>query len=154
MESCLALEYIQLNNTVEQAFYVSTVKDRHYIHMIVILGTFNINRNREHSFVILSKCMWDFILFYSHKPLRKLKIAIIKGSPNENYFFDCQRMKCFYFICIWALLSALWTFLSASINKGGLCLNLLQSEFYLFKNNFIVEISTKCTSWFSLSGFC
>lgn len=30
------------------------LKDRHYTHMIVILGTLNINRNREHSFVILS----------------------------------------------------------------------------------------------------
>lgn len=125
MESCLALEYIQLNNTVEQAFYVSTVKDRHYIHMIVILGTFNINRNREHSFVILSKCMWDFILFYSHKPLRKLKIAIIKGSPNENYFFDCQRMKCFYFICIWALaLSSLDIFVSF-YKQGGIMLKFI-----------------------------
>lgn len=75
------------------------LKDRHYTHMIVILGTLNINRNREHSFVILSKCTQDFILFYSHKPPWKLKIATIKGSLNENYFFDCQRMSYFHFVC-------------------------------------------------------
>lgn len=68
------------------------LKDRHYMCMIVILGTLNLNRNGEHSFVILSKCMWDLILFYSHKPPWKLKIAVIKGSLNENYFFDCQRI--------------------------------------------------------------
>lgn len=68
------------------------LKDRHYTHMIVLLGTRNLNRNGEHSFVILSKCMWGFILFCSHKPPWKLKIAIIKGSLNENYFFDCQRI--------------------------------------------------------------
>lgn len=68
------------------------LKDRHYTCMIVILGTLNLNRNGEHSFVILSKCMWDLILFYSHKPPWKLKIAVIKGSLNENYFFDCQRI--------------------------------------------------------------
>lgn len=39
------------------------LKDRHYTHMIVILGTLNINRNREHSLVILSQCTQDFILF-------------------------------------------------------------------------------------------
>lgn len=71
-------------------------KDRHYTHKIVILGTPNINRNREHSFVILSA---HGISFYSHKPLWKLKIAIIKGSLNENYFFDCQRIEYLYCVC-------------------------------------------------------
>lgn len=66
------------------------LRDRHYTHMIVILGTLNINRNREHSSVILSQRLRDFILFYSRKPPWKLKIAIIKGSLNENYFLDCQ----------------------------------------------------------------
>lgn len=75
------------------------LKDRHYPHMIVILGTLNINRNGEHSSVILSKCIQSFTLFYSHKPPWKLKIAIIKGSLNKNYFFDCQRMSYFYFVC-------------------------------------------------------
>lgn len=37
------------------------LKDSHYTHMIVILETLNLNRNGEHSFVILSKCMWDLI---------------------------------------------------------------------------------------------
>lgn len=104
MESCLALEYIQLNNIVERPFYVSTAKRAPLcVLMIVILGTLNINRNREHSFGILSEYMWDFILFYSHKPPWTLKIAITKGSLNENFFFDCQRMQ--YFVCsrAWAL---------------------------------------------------
>lgn len=72
-------------------------KDRHYAHMIVILGTLNINRSREHSFVILSKCMWDFILFYSHKPPWRLKIAIIKGSILEAFSYQpfCYQVPYF-----------------------------------------------------------
>lgn len=86
------------------------LKDRHYAHMIVILGTLNINRSREHSFVILSKCIWDFILFYSHKPPWKLKIAIIEGSPSENYFFV---KECHTFILFAAepKYLGLWTFM-------------------------------------------
>lgn len=86
------------------------LKDHHYTHMIVILGTFNINRNREHSFVILSKCMWDFILLYSHKPPWKLKIAIIKGSLNENYFF-VKECNTFILFATEPKHSALWTFM-------------------------------------------
>lgn len=86
-------------------------KDRHYTQMIVILGTLNINRNREHSFVILSKCVQDFILLYSHKPSWKPKIAIIKGPLNENYFFDCQTYNTFILFAIESKHSALWAFI-------------------------------------------
>lgn len=71
---------MQLNNIVARPFYVSTAKRLPlYILRIVILGTLNINRNREHSFVILSKYVWDFILFYSHKTPLETKDSNNKG---------------------------------------------------------------------------
>lgn len=98
LESCLALDYIQLNSVFERPFMLALPEDCQYAHVIV-LGTPNINKSVEHWFVTPSACG---TLFYSRKPPWKLKIAVIKESPKGTYFFEYQRTEYFYFVCNWA----------------------------------------------------
>lgn len=59
--------------------------------------------------------------------------------------------ECHAFVCNWAQVLRSLDFYVSFYKQGILCLNLLQSEFYLFEDIFTLEINTKCTSWFPFS---